>query len=134
LGHFEPDQIEFWYDGGHNAQAALVIEAQLQHWAKIDPKPLHLIFGMKGDKDAPAFLNLLIPYVKSITHVDIHGVGRFMEHSQFEIIRQTHFPSMPASHARDAAAALLAIAQRLGSNEQVRVLLCGSLYLAKQLP
>jgi dihydrofolate synthase/folylpolyglutamate synthase len=134
LGHSDPHQIEFWYDGGHNVQAARVIADQLKQWTEQDPKPLHLIFGMKGDKDAEHFLESLMPYARTITHVDIHGVGSFMEYPQFENLMKARFPNIPQSHAEDVPAALLAIAQALGSNEQVRVLLCGSLYLAKQLP
>jgi dihydrofolate synthase/folylpolyglutamate synthase len=134
LGHSASTQIEFWYDGGHNVQAARVIAAQLEDWTKTDPKSLHLIFGMKGDKDAPAFLETLIPHVQSITHIDIHGVGGFMEYAQFENLMKMRSPSVPINHAADVPSALLAIRNGLGSNERVRVLLCGSLYLAKQLP
>jgi dihydrofolate synthase/folylpolyglutamate synthase len=128
---FDPAHVEFWFDGGHNPHAAGALESQIRVWKNHDPKHLHLIFGMKGDKDAPAFLEKIAPHAASLTHIDIEDVGPFVSHETCAQI-MTQYPGTAYSHATDPQDALNRITAH--NPGKLRILLCGSLYLAKHLP
>ncbi len=68
-----PGGWEFWLDGGHNDSAGLVLAEQAANWAKTDPKPLHIITGMMGHKDATAFAHALAPLADSVTIIPVPG-------------------------------------------------------------
>lgn len=127
--HF-PEQSEFWFDGGHNVHGAAAIAAQLSIWNETDPKPLHVIFGMKGDKNASDFLAHIIPFAESITHIDLEGVRTFLDEKAFIKIMKSMNTTIKYSHSTNIQQAL----QNIDHTRPRRILLCGSLYLAKQLP
>lgn len=67
-----PPAWSLWFDCGHNESGALTIAAQLAQWKKGDPnRPVHLILGLAGDKDAAAFMAPLWEHVDSLTYVDL---------------------------------------------------------------
>lgn len=134
----EPERIalqmhpesEFWFDGGHNAEGAKVIASQLQEWAKHDPKPLQVIFAMKGDKNAAAFLEQIMPFAEHIAHIDLEGVSTFLNEASFIEIMKSFDTTIKYSHSPNIEHAI----KSLNHAHPSRILLCGSLYLAKQLP
>lgn len=108
------DDPEIWYDGGHNAHAAQAIAAQAAAWQAEDNKPLHLILGMKADKEPEKFLAPLLPYAASIQLVPVPGVDSI--------------------RALPPAKAAISVKKALGNaGSNGRILVCGSLYLAAPL-
>ncbi len=119
-----PENAELWLDGGHNADAGEVLASQARVWLD---KPLILIAGMLGNKDAAGFLAPLAPYITALYAVGIPGEpSAIMPEEMAGIARKTGIKeTYPAESVRTA---LAAIAARGGKN--FRVLICGSLYLA----
>ena len=113
-------QSDIWYDGGCNDSAGGALAKQLQKWQAEDPKELHLILGMKGDKHVHAFLNHITPYVQSTTVVPIERLSKCLSASEVE----------GALEAADIMTAL----EALKPHHDKRILIAGSLYLAQQLP
>lgn len=66
------DYPEIWFDCGHNKDGAIVIAAQLSQWKRDNStRAIHLILGLAADKNPHDFLNLLMPFIDSITCVDL---------------------------------------------------------------
>jgi dihydrofolate synthase/folylpolyglutamate synthase len=66
------DNPEIWFDCGHNVDGAKTIATQLNIWKKENPtRHIHLVLGLAGDKDPNEFLSPLVPYINSITCVDL---------------------------------------------------------------
>jgi dihydrofolate synthase/folylpolyglutamate synthase len=108
------DDPEIWYDGGHNEHAARAIAAQAAAWKEQDGKPLHLILGMKADKNAGAFINRLLPFAASSQIIPIPGVDSIT--------------AIPGAHSSSTLSRALA-----NTGGKGRILVCGSLYLAAPL-
>lgn len=129
-----PSQCQFWYDGGHNDSAGEAIADVLKHWSEDtkERKPVHLIVGMKADKDPCAFLTPILPYCGSITLVPLTGVGRYIMPGDIQNLmdRADGPPLYEAPSIRDAIVALSRIEDLSQSS---RILVCGSLYLAGQV-
>src|SRR5258708_24980433 len=51
-----PQGSEIWLDGGHNADGGRVVAAALGDLEERVPRPLVVIVGMMGNKDAQGFL------------------------------------------------------------------------------
>ncbi len=64
-----PSGWSVWLDGGHNLAAAQALAA----WVTHEDTLLHLIVGMKADKDAPGFLAPLAPCATSIQYATLPG-------------------------------------------------------------
>lgn len=114
-----PPGSELWLDGGHNEAAGRMLAEQLDRWAA-DGRPTHLVFGMLNSKAADAFLRPLAPRAASLQSIAIPG-----EPNSFtaeEAARQA-----PGVVPRACLAEALAA---LPPDEPLRVLICGSLYLA----
>ncbi len=119
---FAIPQTDIWYDGGCNDSAGAALEAQIKKWQEEDPRDLHLIVGMKGDKNAENFLRYLAPHAKTLTIVPIPGLSSCLSGQGFP--GELTAPDVPA--------AIRAIA---GNSPQKpkRILITGSLYLAQQI-
>ena len=120
---FDIPQTEIWYDGGCNGSAGAVLEAQIKKWQSQDPRDLHLIVGMKGDKNPDTFLRYLAPHTQSLTVVPLSGLPSCLDAGAVEGARS----------AAGISAALRAIAAHAPQTPK-RILITGSLYLAQQLP
>lgn len=70
---FLPQEWELWLDGGHNDSAGLALADQARFWAAGDGKPLHIVTGMMGHKDAASFARHLAPLSASVTAIPIAG-------------------------------------------------------------
>lgn len=122
---------ELWLDGGHNDSAGLVLARQAQDWQDQDAKPLHIITGMMGNKDARPFARALAAQATSVTTIDIPG------HEEYCIPALELARIWREQGAKRAAADSLlwdGVLESLVSREKPgRILLTGSLYLAQMV-
>jgi dihydrofolate synthase/folylpolyglutamate synthase len=119
-----PPGSELWLDGGHNVACAEAVAAELRRWPKM---PLHLVFAMLNNRDPRPFLEVLAPLAEGLAAVTIPG-----EHKSWtaaEAAAASEAAGIPAAAAGDVGEAVRAIGNRSGGRP-VRVLICGSLYLA----
>jgi dihydrofolate synthase/folylpolyglutamate synthase len=118
---------EVWLDGGHNPAGGAAIAQTMADLEERAPKPLHLILGMMGLKDAAGFLVPFRGLAREVVTVPIpgaHEAPHSPEHLA-EIARGLGFPSRAAGGVEGAI--------RLLESEDAspkRILICGSLYLA----
>ncbi len=122
-----PQACEIWIDGGHNAEGGRVIAAALGDLEERVSRPLVVIVGMMGNKDASAFLANFAGLTRHIIAVQVPDRDN----------------AMPPDRLADAARALGMRVETLGSVEAAlrslarlayevppRILITGSLYLA----
>jgi dihydrofolate synthase/folylpolyglutamate synthase len=112
---------ELWLDGGHNPAAGRMLAATL---AALPPKPTHLICGMLNTKDITGYLTPLAEQAITLTAVSIPGEAATIPAK--DTARIAEAAGLAASTAPDVQTALHDLAAR----GPVRVLICGSLYLA----
>jgi dihydrofolate synthase/folylpolyglutamate synthase len=117
-----PAGWELWLDGGHNAGAGLALAEHLRGWRD---RPLHLIVGMKGSKQAAAFLRPLLPLADTLWAVAEPG-----QHQAMPVEAIVAASGGIARPGPTVAAALAALPQE---GPPGRVLVCGSLYLAGEV-
>lgn len=120
-------EAELWLDGGHNPAGG---EALAQTLADLDeraPKPVYLVVGMLGQKDADGFLKPFAGIARRVVTVPVpgpHEVARSAE----ELVAIARASGLDAEASEDVPAALARI--RMIDPGPKRVLICGSLYLA----
>jgi dihydrofolate synthase / folylpolyglutamate synthase len=121
---------ELWLDGGHNPAGAEVIAQTLAELEERSPKPVGLVVGMMGQKDAPAFFEHFAGLVRRVVTVPVPGSHDRPRDPQAlaEIAAAAGFAAEPAT---DAEAAIRRLQQAEGG--PLRILICGSLYLAGQV-
>jgi dihydrofolate synthase/folylpolyglutamate synthase len=115
-------EAELWLDGGHNPAAG---RALADHLAKLPERPTHLICGMLNTKDASGFLRPLAAQAQSLTAVSIPD--------EINTLPADETAQMAAECGHEAGVAddvKVALAQIVAQDPKVRVLICGSLYLA----
>jgi dihydrofolate synthase/folylpolyglutamate synthase len=121
---------EVWLDGGHNPAGGAAIAQTMADLEERAPKPLYLILGMMGLKDAAGFLVPFRGLAREVVTVPIpgaHEAPHSPEHLA-EIARGLGFASRAAGGVEGAI--------RLLESEDAspkRILICGSLYLAGQV-
>ncbi len=118
---------EIWLDGGHNPAAGRVLAQTLADLDERSAKPVDLIVGMMGLKDARGFLANFRGLVRSVTAVPI---TESLEQplSAEEVVAAATDVGLPAQAASDVSAALRKL--ELADPGPKRILICGSLYLA----
>ncbi|MEM8950087.1 MAG: folylpolyglutamate synthase/dihydrofolate synthase family protein [Pseudomonadota bacterium] len=112
-----------WLDGGHNPGAG---EALAAYFEGDDQRPLHLVVGMINTKDSLGFLTPLAKGVASLKAVPVPD-----EHASLDpadVVRDAQNLGIKAEAAESVETALSTIAKQ--AQTPVRVLICGSLYLA----
>ncbi|MGH1478383.1 MAG: bifunctional folylpolyglutamate synthase/dihydrofolate synthase [Geminicoccales bacterium] len=112
-----------WLDGGHNPAAG---EAMARCFDKDDPRPLHLIVGMLNTKDTSGFLAPLIPLSASLQTVPVPDEPA--SRSADDLAAEARSIGANARAASSIESALLHLEEQEKSS--IRVLICGSLYLA----
>ncbi len=115
---------EFWLDGGHNPHAAGAMAATLRARAG-DGRPLHLVFGLQGARDAAAVLAPFAGLADRLTAVPVPGEAASQPTAALAAAARAH--GIEADEAEGVDPALAAIARE---TPQARVLVFGSLYLA----
>jgi dihydrofolate synthase / folylpolyglutamate synthase len=126
LAQLLPPGSELWLDGGHNPAGAAALADTLAVLEDRNPKPLVLVCGMMGQKDARGFFSSFTGLAREIVCVPIPGAHE-----------QPHVPDALAAIAREmgfkASVAVdvpAAVRQVASPDETRRIVICGSLYLA----
>jgi dihydrofolate synthase/folylpolyglutamate synthase len=121
-----PD-AELWLDGGHNPAAGDMLADTLATFEEKAPKPVYLVVGMMGQKDALGFLAPFRGLVRGVYTVPIPGAHE-APHSQEKLAEVAHSAGLQAVDREGIVDALQTIAALPKGPK--RVLICGSLYLA----
>jgi len=118
---------ELWLDGGHNPAAGRALAQTMADLEERAPKPLHLVVGMMGLKDAAGFLSAFRGLASHVVTVPIPGAHE-APHAPETLAETARDVGLKAESATDVAAAL----KRTDAYEPgpKRILICGSLYLA----
>ncbi len=116
---------DLWLDGGHNPAGGQAIAATL---AAMPPRPTHLICGMLNTKDIDGYLRPLADQAASLTAVSIPGEPNTLPaEATAAAARRVGLP------AATADSVLAAIERLRAAHGDMRMLICGSLYLAGQV-
>ena len=124
-----PPGSELWLDGGHNEDCGIVLAQQAAEWAR-EPAalPLYLIFGMLTTKDAAGFLRPLARHASTARAVPIDGHAAYTPQEACARAAEVGLDCLPANDIGAALEDLLAT-----QPAPMRVLICGSLYVAGQV-
>jgi dihydrofolate synthase/folylpolyglutamate synthase len=124
-----PDGATLWLDGGHNASAGEALGMALVGLSARDPGrvPLWLIAGMLDTKAAEDFLRPLAPHADGILTVTIPDTAAAIPAEVLAArARSVGLKAEPAAGVGEALEAILARVPQA----PLRVMICGSLYLA----
>ncbi|ABE60961.1 FolC bifunctional protein [Nitrobacter hamburgensis X14] len=122
-----PRDAELWLDGGHNVDGGRVAAAALGDLEERVSRPLVVIAGMMGNKDAKGFLANFTGLTRHVIAVPIPDMENAMPPDVLaDAVRAL---DMRAETAADVKAALQSLA-RLAYEIPPRILIAGSLYLA----
>ncbi len=116
---------ELWLDGGHNVAAGQKISETIRF---LENRPIHLICGMMNNKDIFGFLK---PFSKTIS--SLYGVkipGQPQSFSQKKICETGKLLKIESYTAQSTKMALSTILNSPNKETPLRILICGSLYLA----
>jgi dihydrofolate synthase/folylpolyglutamate synthase len=122
-----PKDAELWLDGGHNVDGGRVAAAALGDLEERVPRPLVVIAGMMGNKDAAGFLGNFTGLTRHIIAVAIPDQDNAMNPEVLAAAARAL--GMRVETAESVEAALRAVAQ-LAYEVPPRILITGSLYLA----
>ncbi len=120
FGEILPKGSSLWLDGGHNPAAGKILA---DYFSGQDKRPLYLICGMMAGKDVRGFLKPLSSHVEKIYAIEVVGEDSHSSDKIVDMAKQVQIISERASSAENAL-------RVLSGDKAVRVLICGSLYLA----
>jgi dihydrofolate synthase / folylpolyglutamate synthase len=121
---------ELWLDGGHNPAGAEAIARTLGELEERAPKPVGLVVGMMGPKDAPGFFEPFRGLVRRAVTVPVPG-SHDRPYDPRALAEVAAAAGLNAEAADDVESAIRRLQQAEG--EPLRILICGSLYLAGQV-
>ena len=118
---------ELWLDGGHNPAAGQVLAQSLADLEDKSSKPLILVVGMMGLKDAAGFLMPFRGLARRVYTVPIPGAHEapFSPERLAEVASSCGFSAVACGGIEDALRRADAV-----EPGPKRVMICGSLYLA----
>jgi dihydrofolate synthase / folylpolyglutamate synthase len=116
-----------WLDGGHNPAGGQMIAQTFADLEEKSPKPLLMIVGMIGSKDARGYLTPFRGLAKRVVAVPVPG-GREPPQPPSALADLARSLDFEADAANGVEGALLRV--QADAKGPVRVLICGSLYLA----
>jgi len=126
------DGADVWLDGGHNPGAGRALAQSMADLQDHVYRPLYLVVGMLGKKDAYGFLSSFATLARGVVAVPVPGQNN--AHSPQSICAAAARAGLPCETAGDVPAALKRILDREAggapSPASPRILICGSLYLA----
>lgn len=120
---------ELWLDGGHNAAGGQAIAQTLAELEERAPKPVGLVIGMLEQKDAGGFLEHFSGLVRRAVTVPIPGSETAFDPVVLATIARS--AGLDAQPAPDMETAIRRLQELEG--RPLRILVCGSLYLAGQV-
>jgi dihydrofolate synthase/folylpolyglutamate synthase len=120
---------EIWLDGGHNASAAQALAQSMAEMEERVPVPLHLICGMMTGKDASAFFRHFSGLAQWAATIPVTGKDRAYDEGE---LAQIAVGAGLDAHAEQGLIQALE-ASRARTDGPVRILICGSLFLAGQV-
>ena len=118
---------ELWLDGGHNPAAGHALAQTLADLEERAPKPVYLIVGMMGLKDADGFLSPFRGLVRRVVTVPIPRAHE-APHAPEALSSTARSVGLEAECSSDIETALKCIDQLEPGAK--RILICGSIYLA----
>ena len=118
---------ELWLDGGHNPAGGQAIAQTLADMEDRSPKPVGLVLGMMGNKDATGFLQHFAGLVRRIVTVPVSG-GPDATHEPTALAAIANGAGFTAEAGSDVEDAIRRLQTAQGG--PLRILICGSLYLA----
>lgn len=125
-----PKDAEVWLDGGHNPHGAAAVARAMADLEERAEKPLYLIAGMLANKDAIGFFSAFRGLARHVVTVAIPGEDNaFGPGALYDRVRCAGLEASPAEDIEDAMLQVAAMA-RMDEEDSVRILICGSLYLA----
>lgn len=121
------DGTELWLDGGHNPAAGGVLAQTLADLEERSPRPLYLVVGMLGLKDAAGFLSHFRGLARHVVTVPIPG----SHEAPFDpvVLASVALKAGLLAEAAESVEAALDRIEHLHPGPK-RVLIAGSLYLA----
>ena len=122
-----PPGCELWLDGGHNEDCGLALARMAADWAREPaPLPLYLVFGMLTTKDASGFLRPLARHAQAARAVPFpEGHSAYTPAEACAKAAEVGLDCVPTNDIGAALEDLLAT-----QPAPMRILICGSLYLA----
>ncbi len=123
LHRYVPDGTEIWLDGGHNSHAAIAIADAIK---VLNDKKLILIIGMLNTKKCLEFLKPFREITDAVIAINIPD--SINSHTPQKIVHDAKLLGIPAGTGIDLLGALEHTQEY--PKDSVRVLICGSLYLA----
>ena len=120
---------ELWLDGGHNPAGGAAIAQTLGELEERAPKPVGLVLGMLDSKDAAGFLAPFAGLVRHVRTVPIAGTEAAQDATALaRVAANMGLAARPAADVESAVLELMA-----AEAAPIRILICGSLYLAGQV-
>ena len=118
---------ELWLDGGHNPAGARALAETLAELEERAPKTVILVLGMMGQKDAAGYLESFRGLVGRVETVPIPGAPE-AAYDAADLAATAAALGFNAEAAPDVETAIKRV--QVLADEPVRILICGSLYLA----
>jgi dihydrofolate synthase / folylpolyglutamate synthase len=118
---------EIWLDGGHNPAGGQALAQTVADLEERAPKPLFMIVGMMGQKDAAGFLAPFMGQAATLFAVPIPGAHEAPLSAE-ALARLAGDIGFQAEPAADIGSALHRADRAMPGPK--RILICGSLYLA----
>ncbi len=122
-GRMLPMGSALWLDGGHNPAAGQILA---DFFAAPDERPLYIICGMMANKDAVGFLTPIAGHEAKFYGVKVMGED---SHNADAITKLARKAGLNAQSAPSVTEAL----RLIDATDPIRILICGSLYLAGQI-
>ena len=113
---------EIWLDGGHNKAAGYALTEAI---GRLQPRKLFLIVGMLNTKDIVGYMKPLLSRSTNLYGVSIPGEAATMTAEEtVKIARDVGFEAVISEDVESA------IRDIIKQDDNARILICGSLYLA----
>jgi dihydrofolate synthase/folylpolyglutamate synthase len=125
LDRFASNNMELWLDGGHNASAGRVIAQAFSDINERHSRPLVLVWGMLGTKDAGNYIAPFAGIAHLVLAIAIPGEPNALTADQLTDIAEREGLAAEASSGVEEA-----LRRASEIMPAARVLICGSLYLA----
>ena len=127
---------ELWLDGGHNPHAAAALANVMAELQDKTERPLILIMGILGNKDAGKFLDEFAGLASALIAVDIPGSPSLSTDTLKELADNRGIIGQVGENLTDAMQRAINTGEALSRQSAAeplvppRILICGSLYLA----